>query len=141
MTGGRWNRPGTAIVYTSSTLALAVLEVFVHVSPSDAPVDLVAVAADIPDDVPIAHLRPRDLPADWRRHPAPEPLAALGTEWVRRARTAVMAVPSAVIPPELNYLLNPAHPELRGIRTGRPVPFHFDERMWKGRSPASPGIR
>ena len=133
MSGGRWNHPGTAIVYASATLALAALEVFVHVSPFDAPLDLVAVWADIPDEVAITRLRPRDLPADWRRHPPPEPLAALGTQWVRRGRTAVMAVPSAVIPQELNYLLNPGHPEFRRIRIGRPAPFHFDERLWTGR--------
>lgn len=131
--GGRWNRPGPAIVYTSATLALAALEVFVRVAPSDAPVDLVAVAADIPDEVAITRLRSTALPPGWRRYPPPEVLAALGTEWVRRGRTAVMAVPSAVIPQELNYLINPRHSDFRRIRIGRPVPFRFDARMWKRR--------
>jgi RES domain-containing protein len=107
--------------------------VFVHVAPFDAPRDLVAVAADVPGDIAISRLRPRDLPADWRRYPPPEALAALGTEWVRRGLTAIMAVPSAVVAQELNYLLNPSHADFRRLRIRRPAPFRFDERMWKER--------
>ena len=120
------------MVYTSSTLALAALEVFVHVSPSDAPVDLVAIPADIPDELTITRVRARDLPPGWRRYPAPLGLARLGSEWLRRGRTPVLQVPSAVIPQEANYLLNPGHSDVRRVRIGRPVAFHFDERMWKG---------
>jgi RES domain-containing protein len=105
----------------------------VHVAPSDAPGDLVAVPADIPDGLPITHVSRHRLPSDWRRYPGPEPLAELGEEWVRRGRTAVMAVPSALIPRELNYLLNPRQADFSRIRVGRPEPFRFDDRMWKRR--------
>jgi RES domain-containing protein len=121
------------MVYTSSTLALAALEVFVHVSPADAPPDLVAVHADIPGDVRISRVRVGELPPGWRGYPAPAALADRGTEWVRRGQTAVMEVPSAVIPPESNFLLNPHHADFRRLRLGRATPFHFDQRMWKGR--------
>ena len=128
-------------MYTSATLALAAIEVFVHLTPSEMPRDLVAIAAEIPDDVEIRRLRGRDLPAAWRTHPAPDALAALGTDWVREGRTAVLAVPSAVIPQEENYLLNPGHVDFRRVRIGRPGPFRFDERMWKRRSSGGPGAR
>jgi RES domain-containing protein len=116
-------------VYTSATLSLAVLESFVHVDPADAPTDLVVVPADIPDDVERREIRAEALPATWRRYPAPEPLADLGTAWVRAGATAVLVVPSAIVPQERNVLLNPAHREFRRIRVRAPEPFRFDPRM------------
>ena len=103
-----------------------------HVSPADAPRDLVAIPADIPDDVPVTRLRPRDLPAGWRSHPAPEALADLGSDWAASGRTAVLMVPSPLIPQEENYLLSPEHADFRRLRVGRASAFRFDARMWKG---------
>jgi RES domain-containing protein len=105
--------------------------VFIHVCPSDAPIDLVAVSAEIPDGLPMTRVSAVSLPARWRRHPPPESLAELGEDWVGRRRTAVMMVPSALIPQESNYLLNPRQADFRRIRIGRPEPFRFDDRMWK----------
>jgi RES domain-containing protein len=76
-------------------------------------------------------MRPAQLGRDWRQYPAPERLAELGSRWLRERRTAVLIVPSAVIPHENNYLLNPRHPSFRNIRIGRPERFVFDARMWK----------
>lgn len=118
------------MVYASSTLALAVLELFVHLDPPEIPQDFVEIPADIPASLQIARVRPAQLPADWRRYPAPEALADTGTRWVREGKTAVLAVPSAVIPSELNYVLNPVHPAFKHIRIGKPAPFRFDPRMF-----------
>jgi RES domain-containing protein len=131
LAGGRWNRVGTAVIYTSATLSLAAQELFVHLSDEQAPPDLVSVSADIPAEVRIVPIRVSDLPEDWRTYPAPESLAEIGTEWVRRGESAVLKVPSAVIPQESNYLLNPAHPDFSRIHTDNPEPFVFDPRMWK----------
>ena len=118
-------------MYTSSTLALATLELFVHLDPSEIPQDFVAIPADIPASVEIARIRPAQLPTDWRRYPALQTLADTGTRWAREGKTAVLAVPSAVIPFEANYLLNPLRPTFRQIRIGKPQPFRFDPRMLK----------
>ena len=126
--GGRWNHPGVAVVYTAESLSLAVLEFFVHLTPRDAP-DLVAISADIPDDVRLDRLDQRAMASDWRVTPAPATLADLGTAWARGGATAVLAVPSAIVPRETNYLLNPAHPDFRRVRIGRPEPFALDPRM------------
>lgn len=126
--GGRWNHPGVAVVYTAESLALAVLELFVHLSPRDAP-GLVAIPADVPEQVRVERLDPRELPRDWRATPAPPALADLGTAWARGGASAVLAVPSAIVPRETNYLLNPAHPDFRRPRIGRPEPFSLDPRM------------
>ncbi|MGE5345698.1 MAG: RES family NAD+ phosphorylase [Acidithiobacillales bacterium] len=131
--GGRWNRIGTAVVYTSATLSLAALEYFVNVEASAAPDDLVSIFADIPEDVPTASVEVRDLPRDWRRYPAPDSLRDIGTAWVTRGREAVLSVPSAVVPSERNYLINPSHPAFGRIRIGSPQPFSLDLRLWKAR--------
>ncbi len=127
--GGRWNRRGTAVVYASESLALAALELLVHAEPALLPDDLVSVAADVPDALGVESVAARELPRDWRRHPAPEALAERGTEWARSGRTAVLAVPSALVPRERNFLLNPAHPDFKKIRPHGPEPFALDARL------------
>jgi RES domain-containing protein len=129
--GGRWNHPGTAVVYCSATLSLAALEYFVHLEPDLAPPKLVAVAADLPAGLEVETLEIEALPPDWRAYPAPERLKDLGTGWIRSGRTAVMLVPSSVIPHEMNVLLNPAHPDFSRIRPRPALSFSFDPRMWK----------
>jgi RES domain-containing protein len=107
------------------------LELFVHVDIDTAPDTLVAIQADIPDGLAMETVKIEGLPKDWRRYPAPEALRGIGTAWANAASSAVLAVPSAVIPPEWNYLLNPAHQDFKRIRLQRPVVFRFDPRMWK----------
>lgn len=129
--GGRWNEPGVAAVYCSGTLSLAALEYFVHLEPELAPKDLVAIPAEVPAGVSWAEIDAAVLPPDWRVYPAPEALKELGSDWVRSGRTAVLSVPSAIIPHESNVILNPAHPDFSKIRVGKAEPFSFDPRMWK----------
>jgi len=131
--GGRWNRPGYGVVYTSETLSLAALEYFVNMEPDTVPDDLVAVTAEIPESLKILSLRLEDVPGDWRAYPAPPSNKTIGVEWLKKRESAVLAVPSVVIPSERNFLLNPAHPAFRKIRLGKPEQFGFDSRMWKGR--------
>jgi len=129
--GGRWNQRGTALVYTSGSASLAALEYFVHVDPEDAPADLILTPIDIPPSLAIGELRIEDLPADWRSLPAPDALARMGTNWARRLEGAVLSVPSAMVPEEKNYLLNPAHPEFPEMTFAPARSFSFDPRMWK----------
>jgi RES domain-containing protein len=129
--GGRWNHRGVAVVYTSATLSLAALEYFVHLDPADVPGDLVAIPAEIPDTLTRREITADSLPANWQAYPAPDQLANLGTAWVRARTTAVLIVPSAIVPQERNVLLNPGHPDFRRIRLGAPAPFSFDPRLWR----------
>lgn len=129
--GGRWNRSGTSVVYTSGSLSLAALEYFVHVDPDVAPEHLITISADIPQSVAIESIKPADLPEGWRRYPAPEVTQEIGTKWVKKGSTLVLSVPSVLIPDELNYLINPAHRDFRRLRINKPAPFQFDPRMWK----------
>ena len=129
--GGRWNPRGVALVYTSATASLAVLESLVHVDPEDDPGDRVFVAADLPEDVSMTSVSVKSLAHDWRSATAPESLQAVGLSWARARKTAVLAVPSAILPWESNYLLNPAHSDFARVKIGKPEPFAFDRRLLK----------
>ena len=123
LAGGRWNHPGSAIVYTSETLSLAALELVVQLGRDELPGDLVLVSAEIPESVRAVHA-PIDAPErDWRFYPASADLCNVGTLWAARLMSAVLAVPSTIVPAERTYLLNPAHPAFREIRIDPPVPF------------------
>lgn len=129
--GGRFNHPGHGVVYCAATLSLAALELLVHLEPSQVPEDRVALPATIPPDLSVRELTVGELPKDWRIYPAPEALKDLGTAWIRAGETAVLTVPSAVIPMERNLLLNPSHSDMTKIEIGEPQPFAFDPRLWR----------
>lgn len=127
--GGRWNRKGVPLVYTAGSQSLAMLEMLVQDEPLRA--RYVTIEARIPKSVTIDRIRIEGLPSDWRNIAAREKLQAMGTEWARKRSAAVLAVPSAVIPAESNYLLNPLHTEFRRIRIGKPEKFETDLRLIK----------
>jgi len=131
LSGGRWNQAGIPVVYVSATVSLAALEAFVHMDPDEAPEDLVVIPVGIPDDLALTVIGVRGLPRNWRSTPAPPSLQRIGSEWARDGKTAVLSVPSAVVPQERNYLLNPRHPEFSRIETGKPELFHLDPRLRK----------
>lgn len=126
---GRWHRRGRPIVYTASSAALAALEVLVHVDPLDAPDDLRLLTIELPDDFGVERVDAADLPAHWTAVPAPDELAALGSDWLMSRRSAALSVPSAVIPIERNLLLNPRHPDIARVRVVDDAPFTFDPRL------------
>ncbi len=119
------------MVYASSTLSLATLELFVHVDPDDLPDDLVSVRAELPDELLNEIVDPKTLPPDWRRTPSPVDLQDFGTAWVQSSRGVALVVPSAIVPSERNLLLNPAHADMARVVQHPPEPFRFDPRMRK----------
>jgi RES domain-containing protein len=129
--GGRWNSKGKSVVYTSATLSLAALETFVHMEIEDAGNMFAYIKADILEDIRIDRIDISQLPSNWRNIPAPQSLATIGDEWFDSGNTAVLVVPSAVIPVENNYLINSLHPDFSRIQIYEPQPFELDPRMWK----------
>ena len=134
--GGRWNHVGTAVVYTSGSLSLAVLEYLVNLPISDLPDDLVSVQVQIPGKIPRAEIPVNDLPNNWRTFPAIEELKDIGTNWAQQEATPILVVPSVVIPSELNYLVNPTHPLSRKIDIVSVELFALDARLYRARKPA-----
>ena len=128
--GGRWNSPGVPMVYASSSLALAAIELFVHLEPNLQPNDLVSIAATLPDGEPAQRLGPDQLPPTWWTDDF-EPLRAIGDAWVRDKTSLAIEVPSAALRTDWNVLVNPLHPALNHISVEKPRPFHFDARMFR----------
>lgn len=129
--GGRWSSPGVRIAYAAEHLSLAMLEYFVHLEPDDPPKDLVSVLAEIPDGVSRRSIASASLPANWRRSPAPPELARIGDRFIDEARSAILLVPSALVPSEFNCLINPRHPEFPKIRIHTIEPFAYDGRFFR----------
>ena len=121
LAGGRWNEPGTAIVYLGGSLALAALETFIHLRQIDQAIVFVSFQVRIPASVGIESLP--ELPPNWRSEPPPPDTKRLGTAWAQRATTAVLRVPSVIIPSEDNYLINPQHPDFRKLLIDPPQAF------------------
>src|SRR5918997_6989424 len=126
--GGRWNSPGTRMVYTSSTISLAVLEILIHLQEASLLSSYSLISASF-DDAFVERLDHSVLPDGWRAYPAPSELQRIGDEWVRSQSSAILEVPSAVVERESNYLLNPSHPDFSSVLIGEPEPFTFDERL------------
>jgi RES domain-containing protein len=131
--GGRWNSRGVAMVYCSSSLALAAIELFVHLEPNQAPEDLVFISATLPEDEPARVLGELELPDAWWTEEALEETRRAGDAWVRSGSSLALQVPSVPIPQEWNVLVNPQHPRAGELKIEAPHRFVFDARMF-GRS-------
>lgn len=125
--GGRWNPKGLPLVYTAESQALAVLEILVQDERLRARYAL--IPAHIPDDLALERVTVDQLPSDWRTPGARGDLQQRGAAWVRGGTSAVLAVPSAVIPAEANYLLNPRHPDFARVEIGEPQELVTDLRL------------
>ncbi len=126
--GGRWNSPGTRVVYAAHSASLAILEILVHLQRTAALPSYVLFAAHF-TEAQAARLDRRRLPAAWRAYPPPPELQALGDDWARSASSLVLEVPSALVPHESNFLINPAHPEFAALPIDPPLPFDLDQRL------------
>lgn len=126
--GGRWNSRGTEIVYASGSMSLAALETLVHLIP---PVAIRYVVFRLEfDDTLVERVPIGNLPPDWKAKPPDHSSMAIGDEWIKQSRSAVLEVPSVIIPGDPNYLLNPSHPDFKKIRIYKPEAFSFDARLF-----------
>lgn len=107
------------------------LEYFVHLDPGDLPKDLVSVRADVPGSISRISLDRKQLPGDWRNSPAPPELAEIGDHFVRDGKATILIVPSALVPDESNWLINPAHPGFAKIKVHPAERFKYDQRFSK----------
>lgn len=126
--GGRWNLPGTRMVYSSTTLSLATLELLVHLRPEDLREGYVFYRIDVPTDMEIPVL-PVPFKEDWRQEPPSLATQELGSAWIRSGDSALLQVPSILITQENNVLLNPEHTDFHRLTIHGPELFRWDSRI------------
>ena len=129
LSSGRYNSKGTSLVYASASLSLAVMETIFSMEIEQAGDLFVSIRADIPDRLVMEKLEPRQLPGNWRDIPSPRLLASIGDRWFRLRSAPVLIVPSAIIPEENKYLLNPFHQDFEEIKIYPPQPFVLERRL------------
>ena len=130
--GGRWNTPGTALVYAAQSQALAVLEMLVHLDSTRILKAYLLFEVSVPEPI-VQHIDLTALPKNWKADPPPIGVRALGDTWAASGSAAVLQVPSVIVPGESNFLLNPHHPDFRRLHIGKPISFQFDPRLSIGR--------
>lgn len=123
--GGRWNKKGTRMVYTSGSLSLAVLEVIANLSSSKL-TNLYCAELDFPDDLEIITIN--KLPGQWNAFPYTGLTVEKGSDFVQHGGLC-LKVPSAIVPTEHNYLLNPLHDDFYKIKVRDARPFLLDQRL------------
>ena len=128
--GGRWNSKGVAVVYTAGSLSLASIEMIVNLPAPKLLQKYIRISARIGLDL-VSDLSEVDLPGDWNSRPIAPSTRAIGDLWVKKQSSAVLRVPSIVVPDEYNYLLNPTHPDFTKIKIDKPITYYFDPRLTK----------
>lgn len=129
-TGGRWNRPGTAMLYTATSRALACLETLVHLNSASLPLNRYLVSIEIDDDLWNSALfeTSATLPVGWDAEPASLTSIDFGTAWAKASTSSLMMVPSVIVPEEANVLINPCHPDAASIRATKVRKWLYDPR-------------
>ncbi len=132
-TGGRWNAAGTACVYASESRASACLETIVHLNAGGLPLNRYLVAVTIPDDIWAAALvtSAGSLPVGWDAEPSGRASIAFGTDWLRAGRSALLVVPSVIVPEECNVVVNPQHAGGGRITAVKVRKWLYDPRLAK----------
>lgn len=128
-TGGRWNPVGMAVTYSSENIALAVHETVVHLRSGGLPLNRYLARIDVPDDVWAAR-QVLTLPVGWDALPAGMISVERGEAWLLAKTSALLVVPSVIVPEESNVLINPLHPDAAWIVATALRMWHYDPRYF-----------
>lgn len=126
--GGRWNDAGQAVLYTSGTLSLAMLEKLVHFD-GNKPDGQHYAEFTIPEGTTY-EIFPQHDPANagWNSLDSPQALA-FGMKWFQQMRSCILIVPSTIVPIERNILVNTHHHQYSTIRSNLEEPVYWDGRL------------
>ncbi len=128
--GGRWNSPGTLMVYLGSTLSIAALELLANLDAKSVLDQYNRLQVQFPPEV-VRHYNIDDLPDNWAAPTMASSVQEAGDNWAKSMDSLILQVPSAIIPSESNFLLNPIHPDIGHLVFGDISPFRFDPRLLK----------
>lgn len=131
LTGGRWNPAGVPMLYCSDTPSLACLETLVHLGATGLPFNRYLVAIDIPDDVWSRRqvMESPTLAIGWDAVPAGLVSIGIGGDWVKGGASAVLLVPSSIVPEDRVILINPLHLDAAGILAKKVRKWTYDPRL------------
>ena len=125
---GRWHALGERVVYFGGSAAIVVLERLAHTDPDLLPNDLRLARFEFSEPVLETEVEEfATLPANWSRDA--DATRHIGGQWRQRGSACLLAVPSAILPEERNFVLNPEHPEAKRLRLVRERRFAFDPRL------------
>jgi RES domain-containing protein len=126
----RWHSQGRRIVYLADHPASALIETIVHleVDRDQIPDDYQLLAVEVADDIAFESVDLQKLPTGWPEHL--NATRAVGDEWLDRNRTALLRVPSVIVPHASNWLLNPAHADAAKITIAQVIRAPFDVRLF-----------
>lgn len=133
-TGGRWNKAGAKLVYAAESRALACLETIVHLNSGALPFNRYLVEVEIPDEVWSRAQRETStsLPIGWDSEPAGKASIDFGVTWLHAMTSALLVVPSVIVPEEFNVLINPQHPDRAALTARKVRRWLYDPRMLAG---------
>ena len=127
---GRWHHKGRPVVYCADHPSTAMLEALVHVDPDVLPNTYTLIMVSVPDDIAIVDVAETELPSDWRENS--QATRDIGTALLDEGASAIIRVPSAIVPAVSNYLLNPAHDDHVRITVEESAAHPFDSRLFAG---------
>ncbi len=125
--GGRWNSKGTPVIYTSNSLALCSLEIFIHLPSYRLLSDYIYMTVTFDSQL----ITKVSLINGWNDRPISKIAQTIGDQWINECHSAVLEVPSVLMPDGYNYLININHPEYNNMKIGDPQPLQFDTRFEK----------
>lgn len=131
ITGGRWNRKGRPVLYTSTSIALACLETAVHLKQRGLPLNRYLVKISVPLETWKARetMAASDVPMAWDAVPEGKVSLDVGDAWLVGSTAPLLMVPSVIVPEEHNALINPAHGLTKGITAVKVRKWLYDPRL------------
>ncbi len=125
---GRWNAATECVVYAAPTIAMAVLETAAHIDDGGLPLNRFVVRIDVSSETwaEREEVEVAALPAAWAAIPAGKASVKFGSMWIGSLRSAILLVPSVIVPEEPVALVNPAHPDAKKLGATVVRPFEYD---------------
>ncbi|MCY7410913.1 MAG: RES family NAD+ phosphorylase [Chitinophagales bacterium] len=127
--GGRWNAAGLPVIYTSSHISLAVLEIIANTSLFHLPKHMQLLTLEVSNNATNEEFKQKNLPLDWKEFPSNTSTHLIGDRWLIEKRSLLLKVPSVIITTEHNWLINPLHTEMKKVKIKKIEDFPIDERV------------
>lgn len=127
--GGRWNSKGFPMIYTGQNISLCMAEIAVHSPLGIVPVNYELITLEVPEGE-VSELPKDSLEESWRETLRMSETQRMGDTFLKKGEKLILKVPSAVVPGEYNFLINPRHPKMKEVKILKIVPFRFDTRLF-----------